>query len=382
MTNGILTQIARFQSRARAVLIVRSLLVAATLSLALAAGGIAMAPVSGNGGWMVIGVAAVTAVAGAVAVGWWRTPGAMVVARQIDTCLDLQDRVTAAVQLADDDDLISRLVARDAVRRIAPVDPAHVFPLRVDWRVAPPLVALSVAMLVATMDVSPETRLESPSGAAAGAVAIGPSRQGSAPLSPEPDATTQPEMRGAPATGASPTREHDPSSAASSVAAAGPERSTQPRSERQGPKPGDVVDRRAATAPSPEPHESSDASGPGTGAGTANRDANGRSISAAGVRDATSAGAPAMAGGGAATSTAAQRPGSMSSAAGGVGGDAAAMMSPRHDQPGAPRESTAGVAQIARARAESVTTRDDIPPGRRQYVREYFLRLQRSGTPK
>jgi hypothetical protein len=29
-----------------------------------------------------------------------------------------------------------------------------------------------------------------------------------------------------------------------------------------------------------------------------------------------------------------------------------------------------------------VTTRDDIPPGRRQYVREYFLRLQRSGTPK
>lgn len=376
MTDGIRPHVARFRARVRAVLVVRTLLAFGTFWMAMAAVLMAAGVATGGGAWLSIGGAALLAVVSGAAAGWWRTPEPTAVASLIDTHLQLQDRVAAAWPLADERDLMSRLIVQDAVRRIAQVDPRQLFPMPLGWRVAPPMVALAAALSLATTDA----RLPLESGRAAGAAAgpVSSARTGIAapdsPDSPDPGARMDPAARADNAATSSPAAAipREPSRVGSPVETTADGRAATRRDDGTNTSAAMSAASRSGAVPEAmagaEASAARGGSAAGRGSGEPSGGASGRDGGSAGRRAAGGAGSGASSGTDALTG-----------AAGGVRGN---VLAGEPLAPGDPLRrgiSPAGIARVASSQAESVTLRDDIPPSRRQYVRDYFLGLQRNG---
>ena len=375
----ILSHVARFRARARLVEVIRQVLVLGTLSMTLAAVWIVMMRPTGSAAWGVVGVAGAAAIVAAGVLGWWQTPLPMEVARQIDTRLRLQDHIVAAVQLEGDREPISRLIVQDALRRIDAIDPSRVFPVPIDWRIAPPVVAMVIALIVATIEVRPAIGTVGQSGVGPGGeIGADPLQRGAheptAAIATSPAGSTQPagsDMASRERGAASPVPvTQTPTTPASSQATSGdPERAGSSDEA-------DAADRTAG-ASSGSKDDSSAASTVATG----DRGAGDRAGTST-DRNPQPTGNAASGGGGASGAAAARQPGTTQEAAGGVGASAFGPATLSGRDAAVSRESPTGIAALARSRAEAVTTRDDIPPGRRQYVRDYFLRVQRGASPQ
>lgn len=95
---------------------------------------------------------AALAIAGALAVA--RAPSLRNVAARADEAFALEDRLVTALQHVKDDDILSRLVVRDAETRLASVSPDRVYPIQAPSRMGAAIAASATVSLLGLLVVS------------------------------------------------------------------------------------------------------------------------------------------------------------------------------------------------------------------------------------
>ena len=124
-----------------------------TCGLAIAAVAVAVARQAGASAlaWQLAGALVVSALAVALALGWWRRPDALTVAIDADLQLRLKQRLSTAWEIMSTQgsgELTDRL-ARQALRAGLPARPNAVFPLRINrWGWVAPLAATALLLAV------------------------------------------------------------------------------------------------------------------------------------------------------------------------------------------------------------------------------------------
>jgi hypothetical protein len=355
----------RYRQRMRAVLFARMALMSTAIAAGLATAWNVTSGAAPLSTAMVLLYSILGGLILSAAIAAIHTPSPTTMAHLIDRRLSTQNHVAAALPLAHDESAMSVLVVRGAVQKLSAVGPADVIPLAVSRYAAATVLSLALGLVVVVRDEPARAPA-----AAGGASAVGTQLRETSDAPDEGarvvDATAQaPAARptgdsrttGAPKTQADPvsnaivgTRSPDDavrygdgrepiSMATPGLAGEAPALPVTARSERVG-------ESGHGSAASKDPRGAAAAAAAGTGA-------------AAGAGGAIAVSSNSQAGG---VSNAAQA-------------DRTASPSPPSDGPLA----TPQIAAVARAQATTAMTSDDIPPGFRRYVRDYFLRLQSSG---
>jgi hypothetical protein len=363
-------RLAEFRSRAWLVLFARDLCVALMTTSALVTAVRLLAGAAGPVAWTWTLVAVAVAVAAAAIASYLRRPSLRATASIIDRRLALEDRVVAGLQVAADEDVVARLVVREALKPLQRALPPRVFPFQL--RRLGPLTVLVFAGAVALPLTDLGSSAVRPTSSAQRAAASGGGASGAASQTPQRDsnasvAAAAAGERRAPDAPRGSAPDDTPRPAAPSAAGAS---ATSPRDNTRLEAPG------AAPSPSNGVRESIDSAQPGSEGQT-------RGSIATGARS-------AGAGGGAAAGNDASQPSAQGAAArggssdaqlsrnrsGGVGGGALTSAAPASTGQARSSASSRSVALAAKVEAEAVMMRDDIPPDLRPYVRDYFRALQ------
>jgi hypothetical protein len=348
----------RFRGRARAVLLVRTGLVTLPASIFTTLLVRDLTPTAA----VVTAAIIVFAVLTTVLVTVRHTPGLVQTAATIDRRLQLPNHVSAALQLARDEDAMATLIVHTALRRMDGVRLADVFPMRATRHAWAAFVFLAMSLIASL----PEQRVSSPrlgsdQPAVPGAertagVQTGPAdptagiAQGSdVPRNDSLARVTDAEIH------------RTPSAAPGSHAQGAQEQTDDLRSDALGIFEVTNAPQRLAAATQTSSEITASFSGSHASA-AANRDG-----AAAG-----NSGGDAVGGGG------------NRSAARGAGGKAGGVSQGVPDQAALPSPSDPGTSpklrwpgrRAAQLRPQAALTNDDIPPSLRRYVRDYFIRLQ------
>jgi hypothetical protein len=375
----LVTAVRRLQQRARLVVFLNQMFSAIAVGgAATSAWNVVSAPLA-QGRWMALTVALASALVAAAMLTYLRSPTLAATGAAIDRRLHLQDRIAAALQVGRESDSVSVLVVQDAAAHLGRFTPAEVFPLILGRHAVVGTLLMAVAFLTVTIEWPRAVDPRAP-GTGAGLVAMSQPEGATAAAdrpSDAPAAAAESTVRSLPSS----DRRSGPGEADSL-----PQRGGETAAERDR-LPG--ASEPPAVAPAPtasrtaEPDSrvvssSARSSGPpqaepgGLGAGPAGRTAASTTSEAARGAGATGAGGSAPAAervtGGASGGVAA---GGLDST-----GLAASSASPRSV------ESSRGAPGGSRAQAGPALSRDDIPPARRDYVRDYFLRLRSTGQPR
>jgi hypothetical protein len=362
-------RLAGFRSRAWLVLFANNLCAALTIASATLISAQLLAGVPRPAGWTWLMVTATASGVAAAVVSYLGRPTLRTTASAIDRALALEDRVIAGLQSANQDDVISCLVVREADKALQRALRQDVFPFRSRRYGVLAGVVFGGAVVLSLADMGRSTTLRlSPSAGGAGA---GGGTTAAATATPQRDSNAPP-----------------------TIASSGERRS--PRLSNPGPAPQDDArpadikpeapssgdDRRADAIGVPESQSSS------TGATSVNAgESTGRQ-----QQDSVPAGPVSEASAGPATASAGRSPSSRLRGAGTQGGSSDARQAGRGaggvsggDVTAASSGASARMASTAssrsfavaaRAAAEAALTRDDIPPELRRYVRDYFRALQ------
>ena len=377
---GLIASVRRFRARARRMVLVNESSTAIAIGAAVAVvWNLAWASTSEDR-WTAFALSLVSALAAAAALTHLRTPTLSATGAAIDRRLHLQDRIVAALENCREQDPVAILVVRDAVARLRGAKPAEVFPLEFGRRAAAGTLLLGVALLTATADLRPVDPSRE-TGAGAGAMAvIRPEGRTAAPedVSGTPAAVTDSEVGPAETTNArlsgAPAQDGPPPAAAASAtdgAPVAPEESESRLAPLMGaptePQPRSrVTGTNASSSTELPPEKGGDGTRP-RGQSTAS----GQSRAALG----------AMPGG-----AGASRPGAGQSTGGDSGGVAAGTLSASggiaHSRSSRPASAPLPASALTRGQADGAMSRDDIPPALRRFVRDYFLRLQSTGSPR
>ena len=367
-------RLAAFRSRAWLVLFVRDLCVTLMIASAVVIGVQLLAGVARPAGWRWVRVGVAIACISAAIISYLRRPSLRATASAIDRGLALEDRIVAGLQVANDEDVVSRLVVREAIKVLQRALPHQVFPLRPRYyAVVAGLLFASAAILSLTTAGSLSARFRPSAQRAAGPAGGGPiasterpERDSNAPVS-------------AAVTGE--RRSQDPSNArspaASAQSAARPADSNPTTSSRENTQAETSGISRSQSSSMSTPTAGSQ---PSTG-----RDS--QAVVASGTRNETTAGGTVV-GAGASRPSQLQGAGAQGASsdarrsgnrAGGIDGGAVTIAVAEGRRPTGSSASSRSFANAARAEAEAALTRDDIPPEFRRYLRDYFRALQ--GAP-
>jgi hypothetical protein len=368
--DAVVATVSRFRARAVAIMFVRQLVMAATLVAVVAAGFEVTSPTIIFGDPTTLAFAALTALVMAGATTYIRRPSLVFTGAAIDRSLQFQDHVVAALALADDGSPVAALVRRDALDRLRKARTADVFPVELDRRVTASAVVFSVALAAILTDVTPQ-RLDSPR-ASNEASPFDASTTGDAPAGPnfgDPSESAGVRAVASSNTAAVPREPTDPSPREDTITTKTADSSSSGAMETP---PGTMWPANDSSRGAGSRADSAGAVRPATIGGVAIADAPGAALSGRPSLRGTAAGVPTSAGGSQVTSE------ESGTQAGGVSGGPLATNAAGPRRFGASRSRDASTA-VTRAQADAVLTRDDIPPARRRYVREYFLRLQSGG---
>ena len=293
-----------------------------------------------------------------------RTPARRQIAAIVDARLALDERLVTALQYAGDQDVVSRLVVRDAAGRVATVAPARVFPYHVPARL-PMVAAVALTASACLTLIAARVPVMMPVGTARAAATMPPAGAG-------PVARTRTQMTTV-SDSALPTAAKsvaEASRAAGTRATEGPTAALGARSGATGARASAETTTRVAS--------DLERGGPRDSAPLA---AVAPPRAAPGVPQPASSASPRSRPGSA--TGAVTRAGSVSSAAGGLSGKGRGQRGssggvPRADGTTPDRQSADYGARYREslARAESALAQEHTPPGLRAYVREYFLSIR------
>ena len=377
----LVSAVRRCQTRARMVVFVNQMFSAIAIGAAATlVWNIAWTP-GGEGHWAVLAVSLVSALVAAVMLTYLRAPTLDATAAAIDRRLQLQDRIVAALQVCRELDPVSALVVRNAAARLGASTAADVFPMEFGRRAVTGTLLLTIAFLTLSIDL-PGAGSQRPPRTGAGAVAMTGANGASVTtdrLNDAPVAATEPGARAVEPGNSRPPSGQDAASPRQVSAGDATERFRSPDDsapEASPPAVSNAVEIRQRAAPTTVQSAGrvpAERGGEGSGSG---------GQSAAGATSRTAPGARAGAGGSAPDAGRASRGESGGVAAGRLDADASSETSPvTGGAEGA--EGLVRAPGAARAQAgPAAMSRDDIPPALRQYVRDYFLRLQTPGTPR
>jgi hypothetical protein len=349
----------RYRRHARNVRFARTALgTTATAVAILTAWAVAAGPSIVTSEFVGYGVLGILVLSASVAI--LTTPSAMTMAHQIDRRLATQNHVAAGLHLARDGSAMSVLVVRGAVQKLSAARPADVVP----WALTQPAAAVVISLTVALLATSREQPMISEAGLAGSGA--GTQLRETADAAAEGSAVADTSAR---TSNASRTKgpEMIPASAPKSLPEGGPKALDATSSGDAGRRADNsetlAVDARAvqgqaAASPRVRSFERDGAPGVGRSDARVDSDVSRRPAEHSGV--AGTGGAVAVQGG--------ARAGGVSDGA--LGGRTSSL--PVATRPQAASQITA----LARAQAAASMTNDDIPPGFRRYVRNYFLRLQ------
>jgi hypothetical protein len=365
MAQVIASTTRRFRARARWVLFVRQALSMTSVAAAAAGSANLLMLTTWETRAGLLGSALALALVAAAIAAYRRGPNLAETASLMDARLGLQDHVRAALQVEGDEGPVASLIVRAASRQLQDAASRDVFPLAMGRRALVSAFVVGASLLTVSPEAfrSPTPAVEHvQNGQASGSqmtnrVAVtnpqttataenAATREEMRPGGEEPPLSQRDAPRAAPA-GDSVSSDASPSTAKRGATTAADEavlrsvsaadaQALTPSGDRGG-----AAGRRAGAFQSAAISSSA----------TAGNDAAGGGASSGG--DAIGAGAGGVAG--------------QPSVAGNLGASAGAVTSPARVTISAAR---------ARALADAALARDDIPLSRRQYVREYFLRLQ------
>jgi hypothetical protein len=376
----LVTAVRKFQVRASTVFFVKH----AFSTIAIGAAGtmvwnLAAAPTE-QGRWTALLVTLAIGLVSAAILSYLRAPTLGATAAAIDRRLLLQDRIVAALQVGRESDPMSALVVRDAAAYLAASTPADVFPLDLGRRAVVGTLLLAMALLTVTIDV-PRAASSRPPGTGAGAVALA-----------RPEGVTDAAASPNDAEGAAAAAAPQPASAnarptAPEEAGLRQQRTREASTDRAPSPSGGSEDPSLASTPTPSRAAESSArpvlasaqAAPGGQAETGGAGAGQGAHTSPGVQFQAALGAGAAGAGGSAADAGRASGGQAGGVAAGSLGSSVPAPAPASSR-GSGRSPRALVA--ARPQAEHAVSRDDIPPARRQYVRDYFLRLQSMSLPR
>lgn len=372
MTDGSRTLGTLLRRMRRRAIIVRFARYAAGVAVVFPLGAAALLIGGLPGVAVAISVAACAAIAAAAAV--IRTPDLRAIAAVADARLGLADRVVTAVQHADDRDMMSRLVVRDAVARLQSSVPARVFPFEMPSRLgsiaAGAIVIAAIAVIGSRMaGVTSSVPGISPQAGGSGGRPGAPTQSGSAQTG-----------RGEPGTMASPGAGADPARGSSAeTAGVTPPSSAAPSSIAPSAAAPSAADPSSA-APSAAvrtnaPENQSALSALGRPVDTSTRAGGSRipgerDLRSGGSGSATAGRTSRGAGGAGSAADGAARPGAGASAA-----DSESAARRLNALDGAARDYAARYRESS-SRAEAAIASDRVPPGMRAYVRAYFTAIR------
>lgn len=375
MTTDVVSYVRRCRVRLRLLAFLHAAVGLVGLAMAVATAWIVFGRDAGAPAWAVFAGCTAAALAGAALVAWNTAPTLTRTAGLIDERLRLQDRTAAAIQLAAHTDPVSRLVVRDAARRLQAVAPAEMFRLRLGWQAAVAASATATALLAAAMNLTWAPGASAPVGAGAATSGMGSALSS---RSQEPPASLAAAVAGK----AAPSPNADSSSqpvqprpsglAPEGTSPAGPNASLNDDRPPVAAPPGV----NGATPAASIPPEAGDAPPSDRTAGrTAGDEAPSADRVSRSAAGGASPGESATGAGG--TDTAGAFGGLQSGGVSGSPGRTSVATSTK----AAPRFEGGSRPGGAIGR-EGVVLRDDVPPARREYVRDYFQRVLRGGAPR
>jgi hypothetical protein len=366
--DALVAQLAALRARARRALAIRYCSVVAAPALIA---GQALSFATGANGTQTLTIIIVTlvgALAGSVLAAVQRTPTLADTAALIDRTQRLESRAATGLQFADQNDVVSLLVLRDATARLAACDPALVFPVELPRRW--PWMLASAAVISVLLAVAVERReSRRPAGSLGDAISAGgaPARSpaGASQVASASSSSTPRVEPAAPTTSARqdskpPVDANAPianrSTSASAPRAAGdtgsaPPPDRQPSSTRLGdPAPADVA--AASIRPGEEPARQAS-----------------RGASSSGAAGSTAGGA-----GGAGTGTARNE----GKGAGGIKGGTltSSLGDPAPADAAVPMTPTSPRYRTDWAKGQAAIARERVPPALRKYVRDYFAAIR------
>jgi hypothetical protein len=372
-SGDLVAALRRFRTRARTIVFLKELFRAVAIGGAATMVWNVWWGIAGDARWTALVVTLAGAVAAALLLTYLRGPTLMNTAAAIDRRLQLRDRVVAALQVSRDPDPVSALVVRDALVCLRATTPADVFPVDFGQRAAAGALLLTSALLTVTIDLPGAPWARQPgigTGAMPNALPTGAAAEGGSATSA---ATAAFDVRPAESRSAGPSARQQVETLGATapsalVAASTPSAETEAAATQPAASESDAAMRLPDMTPDPR---SSPERRPGGGEGSG---PGGQSTAGTPSRAALGA-MPAGAGG--STPDIAGRRGRES---GGVAAGPLVAGVPVAF-PGSPRATQRPpiAAAVSRARIDAAVSRDDIPFARRQYVRDYFLRLRSTG---
>jgi hypothetical protein len=374
---GLVVALHRFRTRARLVVFVEELWTAIAIgAAAVVVWNLAWAS-TGQQRRTALAVAVVGTLVAAAGRSYRRAPTLSTTGNAIDRSLHLQNRIVAALQVAQEQDAMSALIVRDATARLGRATPADVFPLTLGRRAIVGTLLVTFAVLIATVDISRATSSRQPG---VGAIARpGFERASAGANSPTgvPAETALPDVRAGESANARPTGPPEGILAPPGAGAITEGRPSPPGASAPSPAAAPPVQSDAdAQSPIPRPGMPSSSQAPAGRGGQGAR--SGAGSAGAAPAQAVLGTMPAGAGGSVSDS---RRP--RGGEAGGVaaGNLGAVALSSALGSSGLAGSSVRDPG-VARAPADTSLSSDEIPPARRQYVRDYFLRLRSPGGPR
>jgi hypothetical protein len=374
---ALATHLARYRQRfalvsfARAVCIVASVALPAVAVVGVQSGTAAATRVAA------LLAAVLTSIGAAAAVAFAQRPALGSLARTLDRRLQLDERVSAALEHGRHDEPIVSLIVADAVRRLETATPAAVFPMDIARVAGVATAALAVALVMTTVDIS--RRETTPVTGEGAASSTGPNAA-AASSSEERRSTSAPRRAAGTPTTAEPTIAAPTASDDASLKQPGTE-ADRTRDSGESSAAASSTQNTASTtsvrAQTPETGSRGTASNEtAVGSDAAIADRSGRDPRQAADVFGAARGARGSGGAGRADEAA-------KSNAGGVGGGllgagaATSLLPASALQPW----QTPARLRLLRAQADAAMSRDDIPPDLRKYVRDYFLALQGTSRP-
>jgi hypothetical protein len=359
----------RYRSRVRAVLFVRAVLVTTTTTTAAVSAWNLLSNSTVESAATGLAVAAGAGLIASALFALHGTPTLQDTAAVIDDRLDTRNHVAAALQLLRDESPMAVLVVRGALLKLTSTTPAAVVPMHITKHIAAAALCVTIALLTFARAQAPlpqqvdgaahgdtrepgpdtgiandDTRADVSARRVATMASQSPSTQGRDPGTSRKSATASEERVAGPADAS----HRDPTTSNSNEMA------------------------REAAVSKRDPSPPFERSGRGQGSGTPDDDdVTLDSVAMAG----NAAGPPSTAGTGTGRSLATVEGGA--SQAGGV--SLGELTEANTGSSALTRQRMASTVATARTQAVTALTNDDIPPGLRRYVRDYFLRLQASG---
>ena len=376
MTREIEALVRRFRTRARVVILVRSALGTGAVASVLTAFWMIIRDPSPS--MAALALAANIALVLVVAMVWTirRSPSMSQTADEIDRVCNLQNRVGAALRFANDPDAIAALIVRDAWRCVQAKRPADVFPFGAQRHAAVAALCLAGALVTLRADVRLDLATDAPDSAPSGFAVAGDGSVRNGESVDDRTARTEDRPNATPVKGSNSPQSARSSSGLNSTAPAASAPDETNRASRSDADGGEESNAAAKDSRTPEPRNPADSNPSKTSSALG---AVGSNVSRSSV-DAVKGNTNSGAGGAAAAGTAAT--GERNLAGGIAGGASAENLSPMSDGalPRSVRLTPAATAASLRGRADAALARDDIPPGLRRYVRDFFLRLPAVGT--